>query len=70
MNLGTAFYYVGVAIWVGSLSAFGLALVYPVGILTYVKVIEEKELEERFGIEYLEYKRATPFIIPHFRRSH
>jgi protein-S-isoprenylcysteine O-methyltransferase Ste14 len=68
MNLGTAFYYVGVAIWVGSLSAFGLALVYPVGILTYVKVIEEKELEERFGIEYLEYKHATPFIIPHFRR--
>ena len=70
MNLGTAFYYVGVAIWVGSLSAFGLALVYPVGILAYVKVIEEKELEERFGIEYLEYKRATPFIIPHFRRRH
>ena len=70
MNLGTAFYYVGVAIWVGSLSAFGLALVYPVGILTYVKVIEEKELEERFGMEYLDYKRGTPFIIPHVRRRH
>jgi len=70
MNLGTAFYYVGVAIWVGSLSALGLALIYPVGILTYVKVIEEKELEERFGAEYLEYKRVTPFIIPHFREKH
>jgi protein-S-isoprenylcysteine O-methyltransferase Ste14 len=68
MNLGTAVYYVGVAIWVGSLSALALALIYPVGILTYVKVIEEKELEERFGPEYVEYKRATPFIIPHFRK--
>jgi len=70
MNLGTSIYYVGVAIWVGSLSALGLALIYPTGILTYVKVFEEKELEERFGAEYLEYKRATPFIIPRFREKH
>lgn len=69
MNLGTAVYYAGVAIWMGSLSALGLALIYPAGILTYVKVVEEKELEERFGAEYLEYKQATPFIIPRFRNK-
>ena len=64
MTLGTTLFYLGVAIWLGSLSAVGLGLVYPVGILIYIKLIEEKELEERFGSEYLEYKRRTPFLIP------
>jgi protein-S-isoprenylcysteine O-methyltransferase Ste14 len=54
---------------VGSFSAVGLAIIYPVGILIYIKLIEEKELEERFGSEYLEYKRRTPFLIPHFPKS-
>ena len=65
MTLGTDLFYMGVAIWLGSLSAIGLGLVYPVGILIYIKLIEEKELEERFGSEYLEYKKRTPFLIPH-----
>ncbi len=64
MTLGTTIFYLGVAIWLGSFSAVGLGLVYPVGILIYIKLIEEKELEERFGSEYLEYKKSTPFLIP------
>jgi protein-S-isoprenylcysteine O-methyltransferase Ste14 len=64
MTLGTALFYLGVAIWLGSISAVGLGLFYPVGILIYIKLIEEKELEERFGTEYLEYKKRTPFLIP------
>jgi protein-S-isoprenylcysteine O-methyltransferase Ste14 len=40
-----------------------------VGILIYIKWIEEKELEERFGSEYLEYKKRTPFLIPFFRKK-
>jgi protein-S-isoprenylcysteine O-methyltransferase Ste14 len=64
MTLGTDLFYLGVAIWLGSLSAIGLGLVYPVGILIYIKLIEEKELEERFGSEYLDYKRRTSFLIP------
>jgi protein-S-isoprenylcysteine O-methyltransferase Ste14 len=67
MTLGTTAFYLGIAIWTGSLSALGLALVYPVGISIYIKLIEEKELEQRFGLEYLEYKRKTPFLIPRFR---
>jgi protein-S-isoprenylcysteine O-methyltransferase Ste14 len=67
MALGTTAFYFGVAIWTGSLSALGLSLIYPVVILIYIKLIEEKELEKRFGLEYLEYKRRTPFLIPHFR---
>ena len=69
MTLGTTAFYLGIAIWTGSLSALGLALVYPVGILIYIKLIEEKELEQRFGLEYLEYKRRTPFLIPRFRNQ-
>ena len=69
MTLGTALFYIGVAIWLGSISAVGLGLVYPVGILIYIKLIEEKELEERFGCEYLEYKKRTPFLIPHLRKK-
>ena len=67
MTLGTTAFYFGIAIWTGSLSALGLSLFYPVVILIYIKLIEEKELEQRFGLEYLEYKRRTPFLMPHFR---
>jgi protein-S-isoprenylcysteine O-methyltransferase Ste14 len=68
MTLGTAIFYLGVAIWLGSISAAGLGFVYPVGILVYIKLIEEKELEERFGPEYLEYKMRTPFLIPRLQK--
>jgi len=68
MTLGTTAFYLGVALWLGSLSALGLALVYPSGILLYIKCIEERELEERFGADYLEYKRKTPFLIPHLKK--
>jgi protein-S-isoprenylcysteine O-methyltransferase Ste14 len=64
MTLGTGLFYLGVAIWVGSLSAVGLSLIYPMGILIYIKLIEERELEERFGSEYLDYKKGTPFLMP------
>jgi len=64
MTLGTMMVYLGVAVWLGSLSGLGLALIYPVGILIYIKLIEEKELEGRFGSEYVEYKKRTPFLIP------
>ena len=66
MTLGTIMVYLGIAVWLGSLSSLALALVYPVGILIYIKLIEEKELESRFGSEYAEYKKRTPFLIPRF----
>jgi protein-S-isoprenylcysteine O-methyltransferase Ste14 len=72
MTLGTIMVYLGVAIWLGSLSGLALALIYPVVILIYIKLIEEKELEGRFGFEYVEYKKKTPFLIPRLwnGRSH
>lgn len=34
----------------------------------YLKAVEERELELRFGKEYLEYKKRVPMFIPKFRR--
>jgi protein-S-isoprenylcysteine O-methyltransferase Ste14 len=56
--LGTLF----VSIATG-LIVFFLSLILGAG---YNKFIEEKELEARFGEEYGEYKRRTPFLIPRF----
>ena len=64
MTLGTILAYLGLCVCVGSLSALGIALILATLLLSYVKFIEEKELEARFGAEYLEYKRTTPFILP------
>lgn len=33
-------------------------------LLTYIKRIEEKELEARFKQEYIKYKEKVPFIVP------
>ncbi len=64
MTFGTILFYLGITIWIGSFSAIGLTLLFTVLLLAYNKLIEEKELEERFGSEYLEYKQSTPFLIP------
>ena len=68
MALGTTMVYLGVAVWVGSLSAIALASIYPSVIVIYTKLFEEKELEKRFASEYLEYKKRTPFVIPRLGR--
>ncbi len=67
MALGTTVFYLGIAIGLGSFSAMGLGMIYPVGISIYIKLVEEKELEQRFGVEYREYKKKTPFLIPRCR---
>ncbi len=64
MSFGTIVLYSGLAIWAGSWSAIGLVTTFAVVLITYLKFVEEKELEARFGQSYTEYKRTTPFIIP------
>lgn len=67
MALGAIVMYLGVAIWIGSPGAAFLVLIGAAVLLTYIKIIEEKEMEIRFGREYLEYKSRTPFLFPRFR---
>ena len=64
MTLGTIIAYAGVAILVGSVSACTAVFLLAAILVTYLKLVEEKELQLRFGSEYLEYKKKTPFIIP------
>jgi len=68
MTLGTLLAYGGIAVWVGSLSALAMVLLLAILLLSYLKLVEEKELEARFGPDYVEYKRTTPFILPRLRR--
>jgi len=64
MTLGTILAYLGLCIWIGSISALVIVMILTTGLLLYIKLLEEKELEVRFGAEYLEYKRRTSFILP------
>ncbi|MCD6425745.1 MAG: isoprenylcysteine carboxylmethyltransferase family protein [Anaerolineales bacterium] len=54
----------GISILFNSISSLVMVLIFSVIILLYTKLIEEKELETRFGDEYLTYKNRTPFFIP------
>ena len=64
MTLGTIIAYGGIAILIGSFTALLVVAIFAVILIGYLKIIEEKELEIRFGSEYIEYKKKTPFIIP------
>src|SRR5512136_2739722 len=64
MALGAIVMYLGVAVVFGSMGAAALVLLGATVLLTYIKCVEEKEMELRFGQEYLEYRQRTPFLIP------
>jgi protein-S-isoprenylcysteine O-methyltransferase Ste14 len=69
IELGAVLYYYGLGALAHSVTA-GL-IMFLCGLLVgtcYHKFVEEKELLMRFGEEYLEYKRRTPFLIPRLRR--
>ncbi len=68
MALGAIVVYLGVAILAGSISAVVLVLTFAVLLLIYIKSLEEKEMELRFGEAYQEYRKRTPFIIPRLWR--
>ena len=65
MSLGFYVLWLGLGLIAGStyFVLYSLLLVVPVHIfnLTY---FEERELEIRFGVSYLDYKRKTPLFIP------
>ncbi len=69
MALGTFGMYLGVAALFHSLGAGLLVLLFAALLLTYIKRVEEREMELRFGEEYQAYKQRTPFLIPRFWNS-
>ena len=69
MTFGVLLYYLGLILTVNALS--GVIIVFAIGALLslYIKLVEEKELELRFGKEYVEYKEKTPYLIPRPREG-
>lgn len=68
MTFGTLLFYLGMGVWVGSVFAVCFTSLFVVLLIIYIKVVEERELELRFGEEYLQYKRVTSFILPRPRK--
>ena len=64
MVLGTLALYFSIAICTSSFKPVLAVLLFSIFLLTYVKLVEEKEMSLRFGDEYSRYKQGTPFIIP------
>jgi len=72
LYFGLINFFFGISIMIGSPSSLVMVFIFTAIILSYIKLIEEKELEKRYGNDYLEYKQATPLLIPRlplFRRN-
>ena len=65
MTIGYSALPCGMGLMFQSLS---MSLIVPaltlIATILWVKIIEEPKLEKRFGNEYQEYKKRTPFLIP------
>ena len=68
MTLGASLFYLGLAVWAGSWAIFGLVIIIFSLLLTYIYIHESRELAERFGVEYQEYRRKIPFLFPRIPR--
>ncbi|HEX5436453.1 MAG TPA: isoprenylcysteine carboxylmethyltransferase family protein [Gemmatimonadaceae bacterium] len=69
MALGAICWLAGWAFVANSPTAlYGGVGAFAAAILSYHKLIEEHELERRFGAHYRRYKQRTPFLIPMKRR--
>ncbi len=64
MTLGAFCMYLGIGVWMGS----GVIILLTASVfsllLTFIYFHETRELAERFGEEYLAYKKKTPFLLP------
>jgi protein-S-isoprenylcysteine O-methyltransferase Ste14 len=65
MMLGAILYYMGIGTYLGSVK-IGLMMLLIALLLAglYHKLVEEKELVRKFGTEYEEYRKKTPFLFP------
>jgi len=69
MMLGFFLYLAGWAALFNRWGSWEAAMVLMILLVLEIKLVEEKELEQRFGNVYREYKKKTPFFIPNFRSS-
>jgi protein-S-isoprenylcysteine O-methyltransferase Ste14 len=68
MTFGIICAYSGVSILKGSISSLGLIFILGALLVLYLRIFEERELEQRFGESYRIYKKSTSFLIPHLTK--
>jgi len=68
MTLGTILAYLGLSFAAATIVGLTLVVAFAGLLLLYLKRMEETELAERFGEDYLAYRRDVPFIIPRIPR--
>jgi len=64
MTLGALVMYLGIGIWLGSGVVVTLSVVVFTILLRFIYIHETRELAQRFGEPYLEYRKQTPFLFP------
>jgi len=64
MTLGALLIYLGIGVWMGSGVVIILTVVVFSVLLFYIYHHETDELAGRFGDEYRDYKKRTPFLLP------
>jgi len=69
MILGFFLYIMGWAFLLNRYGDFLAVSLIIVFLLLEIKLIEEKELEKRFGNAYREYQSETPFLFPKWRKG-
>jgi protein-S-isoprenylcysteine O-methyltransferase Ste14 len=69
MTLGALFLYSGIGVWMSSgVLIILIGVVFSI-LLTFIYIHETPELAIRFGEEYQDYRKRTPFLLPNFRRT-
>ncbi len=69
MLFGLTLYYAGISLLANSPACLVFTALVAAVFVAYIKLVEERELELRFGEEYLRYKERTAFVIPRPRRG-
>ena len=58
---------IGLALLNGNANAIAFAILIPLGFTSWIRLVEEKELIERFGQSYLDYRTHIPAFWPRLR---
>jgi protein-S-isoprenylcysteine O-methyltransferase Ste14 len=58
---------IGLALLNGNANALAFALLIPLGFFGWIRLVEERELIQRFGNSYIEYRRRVPAFWPKWR---
>lgn len=70
MILGWIIMLFGVGLLLNSISLFFIFTpLFALLNILYLKTVEEKEMEKKFGQEYLKYKESVPMLFPRFQKE-